>query len=461
MEKDKSISKLFHFCLITTFLITTFLLYYTSWNGIVYLFASPHLYIIPILMAVVLWGLREGVVTLVLALLCISPLFYQKIRTGTVNENVIILCEIIILLLVSIFFVEFVKKRIQEITKSGGIETITKTTVDKEKESERIIKSISNLCKMVNASISIKGDYKFILEDVIDHFRSRCCIILLKDEKTDNFYLKYFAGDTKEAEKVFKSNLGEDMKNFIMRTSGNIIIGDVCEDIRYRSFSQALVRSILCVPMVLYGNITGLIYVDSPVKEAYNDKDCELLYLYGELFTMLIKAEQLQTRLEEVSIYDEVSSLMSVSYFHQRLNEEISRANRYNTKLMVLLISLQPIGTAEEISAFVVDDIILREIANIFLRCVRQGDILAKYKNSSFAIVLIDCNTNLAFISAKRIQKSIAEYLNSINIKEKISVNIGIGKYKPGLYNKNEFLRKLEKITEQAIQEKGNILIME
>lgn len=461
MEKDNGVSKLFHFCLIATFLIITFLLYYTSWSEINYLSASPHLYIIPIIMAVVLWGLKEGVVTLVLALLCIAPMFYLKIKAGNINENIIILSEIVLLLLISMFFVEFVKRRIKEITKSGGIETITKTTVDKEERSEKVIRSISNLCKIVNASASVKGDYKFILEDIIDHFRSRCCIILLKDEKTENFYLKYFAGDTKEAEKVFKSNLGEDMKNFIIRTSGNIIIGDVCEDIRYRSFSQALVRSILCVPMVLYGNIIGLMYVDSPVKEAYNEKDCELLYLYGELFTMLIKAEQLQIRLGEVSIYDEISSLMSLSYFQQRLDEEISRANRYNTKLVLLLIALHSTRTAKEVPAFVVDDIVLREVANIFLKCVRQGDILARYKNSSFAIALIDCNTNLAFISAERIQKSIAEYLDSINLKENISVNIGIGKYKPGLYNKNEFLRKLEETTEQAAQEEGNILIME
>jgi diguanylate cyclase (GGDEF)-like protein len=120
-----------------------------------------------------------------------------------------------------------------------------------------------------------------------------------------------------------------------------------------------------------------------------------------------------------------------------------------------------PLDREEEVSHFIIDDIVLRDVANIFLKCVRQGDILARYKDSTFAIALIDCSTNLAFISAERIQKSILEYLEKNNLRDKISVNIGIGRYKPGLYNKNEFLRKLEETTSKASSEEGNILIMD
>ncbi|MBU2599801.1 diguanylate cyclase [bacterium] len=460
MKKNKDISKLFHFCLVSIFLIITFLLYYTSWSGITYLFASPALYIIPVVMAVLLWSLKEGVVALFLALLAVAPLFFYKIQTGEVRESIIILSEVTLLLLVGIFFIEFIKKRIKEITKSGGIETITQITVDKEKEAEKLLKSIRNLHQIALSSVSIKEeDFKFILEDIIDYFKSRCCVILLKDEPTEDFYFKYFAGDTKEAEKIFKSNLGKDMKSFIIKTSGHIMIGDICEDIRYRSFSQALVRSILCVPMILYGNIIALMYVDSPVKDTYQEKDVEVLSLYGELLTLFFKAEHLQDKLEEVSIYDETSDLMSLSYFQQRLDEEVSRVDRYGAKLVLVLASIK-IVTEKEMPSFITDDLLLKDLAKIFLKCVRQGDILARYKSSSFAVALIDSSTNLAFIFAERVQKSILEYLNDKNLSKKNSVNIGIGKYKTGL-NKKEFLRKLEEITEKAHLEEGNISVLE
>jgi RNA polymerase sigma factor (sigma-70 family) len=131
-----------------------------------------------------------------------------------------------------------------------------------------------------------------------------------------------------------------------------------------------------------------------------------------ELIESQIRIRELQKRVatyeqavEEYTVVDLQTQLYNRRYFSERLDEEISRASRYEEKLSILLLDLRPSdgrGLTED-GRF--NDDVVRSIAGTIRDNIRRVDIPARLDNSRFALILPHTGETVAVVEERLTQK--------------------------------------------------------
>ncbi len=146
----------------------------------------------------------------------------------------------------------------------------------------------------------------------------------------------------------------------------------------------------------------------------------------------LLKTYETKKNLVKSAICDELTGLYNRKYLHHRLDAEISRAKRYGTPLSVLLLDIDYFKIVNDMYGYDWGDILLKKIAQMLSALVRKEDVLTRYGDEEFIIVLPETTEAQAMIFAERFRKDV-EKMEFIPANEQerhpITISGGISAY--------------------------------
>lgn len=121
----------------------------------------------------------------------------------------------------------------------------------------------------------------------------------------------------------------------------------------------------------------------------------------------MLKIRELRDKLKTLSTTDELTGLHNRKYLLERMEQEISRSKRYSTPLSVLLFDLDFFKVVNDIYGYEWGDVLLRSIADKLKQLIRKEDILTRYGDEEFIVVLPNTSEDNAFLFAERFRKDI------------------------------------------------------
>ena len=121
----------------------------------------------------------------------------------------------------------------------------------------------------------------------------------------------------------------------------------------------------------------------------------------------LLKIKELKDKVERVSTTDDLTGLHNRKYLQERLEEEISRSRRYGTKLSCILFDIDFFKVVNDMYGYEWGDILLRNIANKLNAIVRKEDILTRYGDEEFLLVLPNTSEENAFLFGERFRREV------------------------------------------------------
>lgn len=203
-------------------------------------------------------------------------------------------------------------------------------------------------------------------------------------------------------------------------------------------------------PLLFIGNVpeltvraTSYDFIKTPVDEK------ELLIRAKAL----LKTKALQENLSVVSTTDSLTGLHNRFYLQERFAAEISRAKRYKTSLSCLLFDIDFFKVVNDMYGYDWGDILLRSIADKLKSLVRMEDILTRYGDEEFIVILPNTSEENAFIFAERFRRSI-EKMEFIPAGEEerhpITISGGISTY-PCFENVEEDVNTIIRYAEHAL----------
>ena len=167
----------------------------------------------------------------------------------------------------------------------------------------------------------------------------------------------------------------------------------------------------------------------------------------------LTKIKELRDKLTQVSTTDELTGLHNRKYLHERLDQEMSRARRYGTKLSCLLFDLDFFKVVNDIYGYDWGDVLLRSIADKLKQLIRKEDILTRYGDEEFLLILPNTSEDNAFLFAERFRRDI-ERMEFIPAGEEerhpITISGGISTY-PCFENTEEDVNTIIRYAEHAL----------
>lgn len=121
----------------------------------------------------------------------------------------------------------------------------------------------------------------------------------------------------------------------------------------------------------------------------------------------LLKIKEYKDKIEKVSTTDDLTGLHNRKYLQERLEEEISRSRRYGTKLSCILFDIDFFKVVNDMYGYEWGDILLRNIANKLNAMVRKEDILTRYGDEEFLLVLPNTSEDNAFLFGERFRREV------------------------------------------------------
>lgn len=172
----------------------------------------------------------------------------------------------------------------------------------------------------------------------------------------------------------------------------------------------------------------------------------------------LLKYKEMRDKLKVLSVTDELTGLYNRKYLQERLDQEISRAKRYGTKLSCLLFDLDYFKAVNDIYGYEWGDVLLKSIADKLKMIIRKEDILTRYGDEEFIVILPNTSEENAFLFAERFRRDI-EKMEFIPAGEEerhpVTISGGISTY-PCLDESAEDANTLIRYAEHALYNAKN-----
>jgi diguanylate cyclase (GGDEF)-like protein/PAS domain S-box-containing protein len=155
------------------------------------------------------------------------------------------------------------------------------------------------------------------------------------------------------------------------------------------------------------------------------------------------------TKLKERALRDSLTDLYNHGEIMQRLEDEISRTERLDSDLTIMMLDVDDFTVVNNKYGHVKGDKVLTSLANKLQDNIRQMDIVGRYGGDEFLIIFPDSDLDNACQVAKRIEEEIS--------KEEIAgigITISGGLFQFAGQSAEELVEEADKLLYQA-KEKG------
>jgi len=162
----------------------------------------------------------------------------------------------------------------------------------------------------------------------------------------------------------------------------------------------------------------------------------------------------------ESAYHDEIYNLTTIDgltgaynrrYFLKNLEEELSRSQRYERNLSLLIFRISDFAKIKDKYGHLAGDHVLRQMAKKVTEHIRREDFLARYGDRDFALILPEIDDNQAKVMAEKLQGLVAntEFLfEEHNIAA--SITFGLCTSDDAITDPNELLEQAEKDLEES-----------
>ncbi|MDH5203217.1 MAG: sensor domain-containing diguanylate cyclase, partial [Nitrospirota bacterium] len=218
-----------------------------------------------------------------------------------------------------------------------------------------------------------------------------------------------------------------------------VIIKDALKDPIMREVWDIItpigIRSIMVIPVTFHDDVIGtLLLRTSRAGRTFTEREIRLCNavasasanaLYNAYLHTKLNKEK--TKLERFAIIDYLTGIYNIRYFYNRLEEEFSRAKRYDTPLSCLMIDIDRFKKINDTYGHRIGDIVLREFAQLVKRHTRKSDLFARYGGEEFIMILPNTSLQGAIIESERLRNMVKEHqFSMLEGENRITVSIGI-----------------------------------
>jgi len=211
-----------------------------------------------------------------------------------------------------------------------------------------------------------------------------------------------------------------------------------------RNLEGTKIDRLLAIPLQAEGRAIG-VFVLGRSGEEFDALRMSILTLIADQASLAIQISRLYSELETNVVKDSASGLYNRHYFHQRVSEEVSRAQRYSLNVCLVVLEIDDFEGYLKRNGRFMSDFILSDVGNIIKRNTRDVDTPARYGDKTFAVLLPETRRLGAMRFAERIRKVVEEYpFPSRERKEveKLTVSVGIASYPANAENEQDLLEK-------------------
>ena len=152
----------------------------------------------------------------------------------------------------------------------------------------------------------------------------------------------------------------------------------------------------------------------------------EYMPYFVKLLRLCLERIKLYNELQELSILDPLTKIYNRRHFMFRYKAEFERAAKFKLNIAFLMIDLDYFKKITDTYGHLVGDAVLREVAVVIRKNLREIDFLARFGGEEFSVILPETDKASAIMAAERISAKVSRERIMV-FDETLSVNISVG----------------------------------
>lgn len=247
---------------------------------------------------------------------------------------------------------------------SMALATLTKRVHALEEERSDL-QALAQIGQIINSSLKLDVVLKIVMDTIIRLTGAEWGFLMLKDE-SGTLKLRVARNWEQETLDEAEASISSTVINRVVETAQPVLTTNAQEDPRFTGQESVVaynLRSILCVPLMVKDELTGVIYADNRIRSGlFTQKQLDLLRAF---------AHQAAVAIENASLFDSVSRTLSEVTELKNLMDNVfasiaSGVLTANVEKQIVLCN----RAAADILGHETQEIIGRDLKEIFYPCM-------------------------------------------------------------------------------------------
>ena len=190
-------------------------------------------------------------------------------------------------------------------------------------------------------------------------------------------------------------------------------------------------RALAMLPLVAKGQSIGLVELLSKSTVTWGDQRLQLAQTMANEAAMALEYARLYEDARKLADRDPLTGFYNHRYLHERLGEEVVRAQRARRPLSVLMLDLDDFKLVNDTFGHLFGDRVLTWTAELIRSTLRASDVPARYGGDEFAIILPETDGDDARSAAERILEAFRDrpFVGEHRGPVPIAASIGVATY--------------------------------
>ncbi|MCC7117160.1 MAG: diguanylate cyclase [Anaerolineales bacterium] len=216
---------------------------------------------------------------------------------------------------------------------------------------------------------------------------------------------------------------GDNPNTLVLKTGVPQMIGDVT--LQYARFQEAPndhVRAWLGVPLIANEKIIGLLTAESSEPDDFTVEDLNILALFANQVAGALANSQRFKATQDQTLMDPLTGLYNRRGLFQIGEVEFQQAVEQERNFSAIMLDLDHFKAVNDTHGHDVGDLVLKAIADICKKSVREADIVGRYGGEEILILLPDTALDVCARVAERIRQSVEQ--TPFRVKEDVKLNL-------------------------------------
>ncbi|KZE52448.1 diguanylate cyclase [Brevibacillus parabrevis] len=279
----------------------------------------------------------------------------------------------------------------------------------------RELRLINEMARQLNKSLDLQEILDFVTEMMQATFDAEFCAILRKQPGEDKFdvlssSVPAFNGTVVNAlEKPFQQ---------IMQSKQTLLLAQ--PGTGPLPFSLFSCCSLMGVPLVVEGEISGVLLVADSRYHFFSFDDYKLLEIFGQHASLAMTNAVLHNEMERMVITDNLTGLFTRRYLNERVRASLEK-DSYGS---LILIDIDYFKTVNDTFGHQVGDEVLIQVSDLIRHSIRDSDIAARWGGEELAVYLPRVDKETAHSVAERIRKCVEQ-----ETSPRVTISCGLAKW--------------------------------
>ncbi len=201
---------------------------------------------------------------------------------------------------------------------------------------------------------------------------------------------------------------------------------DIC-----KYYSEAAEETHVCVPVIIGGNVGGVVQFVCERPESCQVTDLENKIGRARQYIIeaqpVLEAKRLMRTLKDSAFRDAMTGLYNRRFLEESFENLIAGVLRRGTTLGLMMCDLDFFKQTNDQYGHDVGDMVLKETSNVIRKSVRSSDLVIRYGGEEFLVLLIDTKPEDSIAVAEKIRDSIEKSKVKITggfVQKTISIGI-------------------------------------